>query len=445
MRIGSLFSGAGMLDTAALQLFPGSSMAWHCEVDPAASKVLAHHWPMAPNLGDVSEIDWAAVEPVDIIAGGFPCQDVSAAGRRAGLADGTRSGLWSHMCGAVEVLRPQYVLIENVRGLLSASAIRRVESGSDGVGDGAGRPVLRALGAVLGDLADIGYDAQWTCVRASDVGACHQRARVFILARPADADRDTVRQQPEPESRRGRPAVAGRDRSGTVRNPLLPTPSVADGTGGHVTRSGERVGELLLGGVARAYAEGTLLPTPRATDGTKGGPNQRGSSGDLMLPSAAAQLLPTPKVTDSHHSSPADLNRNEPGLRAIRGLLPTPSASECTGGALHPDSREGHSRQLIDFALLHDSPRWGDYQAAIRRQESLSRPAPSPTEPNSNGRPRLAAAFAEWMMFWPPGWVTDPAIGISRADQLRIIGNGVVPAQAISGFSYLRLVSEVAA
>ena len=164
-----------------------------------------------------------------------------------------------------------------------------------------------------------------------------------------------------------------------------------------------------------------------------------------MLPSAVAQLLPTPKVTDSHHSSPADLNRNEPGLRAIGGLLPTPSAAECSGGGMHPDSREGHSRQLVDYALLHDSPRWGEYEGAIRRQESRSRPAPSPTEPNSNGRPRLAAEFAEWMMFWPQHWVTDPAIGLSRNDQLRIVGNGVVPPQAVAGFTYLRAVSEAVA
>lgn len=185
MRIGSLFSGAGGLDLAALDLFPGSSMAWHAEIDPAASRVLAHHWPDVPNLGSVTDIDWAAVEPVDVLCGGFPCQDVSAAGRKAGLTEGTRSGLWSHMAAAIDELRPRFVLIENVRGLLSAKAtVRGVEPGSDDLGDDGPRPVLRALGAVLGDLADLGFDAEWTCVRASDVGACHQRERVFILACP---------------------------------------------------------------------------------------------------------------------------------------------------------------------------------------------------------------------------------------------------------------------
>ncbi len=405
MRIGSLFSGAGALDLAALELFPGSSMAWHAEVNPAASKVLAHHWPDVPNLGDVSAVDWSTVESVDVLTGGFPCQDVSLAGRRAGLAEGTRSGLWSFMFAAIRVMRPRLVLIENVRGLLSARAIRDMESGNGIVGAG-GDGSLRALGAVLGDLSSIGFDADWTLIRASDVGACHQRARVFVLAYPADSDRDAVRQQPECESwRRGASVAgvvgedaadsdhpglqgpqsakrhdlsAGRDRElGCGMTSLLPTPQVADVTGGHRPRSGARSNELLLPGLVEAAAAGALLPTPRASDGTKGGPNQRGSSGDLMLPSAVTQ--------------------------------------------------------------------WGDYEAAIRRQEAVTRAAPSPTQPNVKGAQRLSAAFAEWMMCWPDGWVTDPAIGLSRNEQLKCIGNGVVPRQAVHAFQHLLNVSEAAA
>ncbi|MEV4127049.1 DNA cytosine methyltransferase [Nocardia sp. NPDC049707] len=415
MRIGSLFSGAGALDLAALELFPGSSMAWHCEVDPAASKVLAHHWPDVPNLKDVTAVDWSQVEPVDVLTGGFPCQDVSTAGLRAGLTDGTRSGLWSVMRDAVAVLRPRWVLIENVKGLLSAAAIRGVESADDDLGDRAGRPVLRALGAVLGDLADVGYDAAWACVRASDVGASHQRARVFILAFPADADRAGLQRPGErtgsdaarAATHKGRRHSAGRDREHVA---LLPTPQVADVTGGHKTRSGARSNELLLPGLAEAYTAGALLPTPRASDGTKGGPNQRGSSGDLMLLSAVAQLLSTPLARDYKGVPGADFN----------------SANLC--------------RDVRDMGS-----RWGAFGAAIRRQELLSRPVPPPTEPNSRGNQRLSPAFAEWMMFWPAGWVTDPAIGLFRSDQLKIIGNGVVPRQAVAAFDYLMSVQAVAA
>jgi DNA (cytosine-5)-methyltransferase 1 len=419
MKIGSLFSGVGGLDLAALELFPGSSMAWHAEIDPAASKVLAHHWTDIPNLGDVSTVDWSQVEPVDVLTGGFPCQDVSLAGRRAGLSAGTRSGLWSYMAAAIDVLRPRYVLVENVRGLLSAEAIRGMEPGSGAVGDMGGRHVLRALGAVLGSLADLGFDAEWTCLPASKVGAAHRRERVFVLAFPADADSFSVREQPKSQSRGGVTTVAGWSSPGTTNatsernkdepisrdgegqplgavagagdrnhargvaagvrklggtsaimaegvNRLLPTPQVADVTGGHRTRSGARSAELLLPGVAEAYAKGALLPTPRTSD--TNGPGRHGDGG-LDLRTAVTQ--------------------------------------------------------------------WGDYALAIRRQEALSRPAPSPTEPNSKGNQRLSAAFAEWLMFWPAGWVTDPVIGLSRNDQLRCIGNGVVPPQAVAAFRQL--------
>ena len=96
MRIGSLFSGAGGLDMAVEHVF-GGEVVWQSEVDPAASKVLAHRFPCAPNLGDITKANWNAADRVDIICGGFPCQDVSLAGKRAGIHGGSRSGLWAEM------------------------------------------------------------------------------------------------------------------------------------------------------------------------------------------------------------------------------------------------------------------------------------------------------------------------------------------------------------
>ena len=118
LRIGSLFSGYGGLDLAVQQVYEAEPV-WHVEFDDAPSKILAHHWPNVPNLHDVTAVGWEQVEPIDILTGGFPCQDVSVAGRRAGMTDGTRSGLWSHMAHAIDVLRPQLVVIENVGGLFS--------------------------------------------------------------------------------------------------------------------------------------------------------------------------------------------------------------------------------------------------------------------------------------------------------------------------------------
>lgn len=99
----------GGLDIAAAQLFD-ATVAWHVEYDTAPSQILAHHWPDVPNLGDITAVDWAAVEPVDIIIGGTPCQDLSAAGRRAGMTEGTRSNLWVHMREAIAIIRPGYVI-----------------------------------------------------------------------------------------------------------------------------------------------------------------------------------------------------------------------------------------------------------------------------------------------------------------------------------------------
>lgn len=166
LRVGSLFSGYGGLDLAVEEVFDARTV-WFSEINEPVARVFAHHWPDAPNLGDITTIDWADAEPVDILCGGFPCQDVSTVGKMAGLAPGTRSGLWAHMATAIEALQPEWVVIENVRGLLSAPAIRAAPEGEGDeqrnpdtatpgdlepdpwhLGESATRP-LRAAGAVM--------------------------------------------------------------------------------------------------------------------------------------------------------------------------------------------------------------------------------------------------------------------------------------------------------
>ncbi|MFF0498488.1 DNA cytosine methyltransferase [Nocardia aobensis] len=403
MKIGALFSGSGMLERAAEQLFQGSRIVWHSEVEPAACTVLERRFPGVPNLGDITQIDWDAVEPVDVLCGGFPCTDVSTAGRRAGLTSETRSGLWFHMAKAISALRPRIVLVENVKGLLSASATRNVELGSGDLGVDDDGYVLRAIGAVLGDLSTLGFDAEWTTLRASDVGAAHRRERVFLLAYPSSGRLEGVDDGTGSAPARGGGQRIAAGGSGSEPVELLPTPCVADGEGGRATRSGDRSNELLLNGIARAASTGTLLPTPRATDGDKGGPNQRGSSGDLMLPSAVQRFLPTPKTSD------------------------------CKGTGEHGRGGLDLRTAAVDF-----KPQWGIYEPAIRRQEAVTgRPAPSPTEPNTKGNLRLSSKFSEWLMMWPEGWVTDPELALSRNAQLKLVGNGVVPRQCIAAFTHL--------
>ncbi|MGP9622235.1 DNA cytosine methyltransferase [Corynebacterium sp. AOP34-AQ2-28] len=131
LTIGSLFSGYGGLDLA-VESVTGARTAWHCEYDDAPALILAHHWPDVPNHRDVTTIDWSTVEPVDIITGGSPCQDLSAAGKRAGMTEGTRSNLWVNMREAIAALRPRLVVWENVRGALSATATSDSDMESEG-------------------------------------------------------------------------------------------------------------------------------------------------------------------------------------------------------------------------------------------------------------------------------------------------------------------------
>lgn len=191
MKIGSLFSGYGGLDLA-VSAVTGGEVVWHCEWDDAPSKILEKNFPGVPNYRDVSKVDFTQIEKVDILTGGFPCQDLSLAGKRAGLKEGTRSGLWNEFARAIDEQQPRLVVIENVRGLLSATAHSDLEPCPWCMGEaGSGEPVLRALGAVLGSLATFrNYDVKWSGVRASDAGAPHQRFRVFIIAYRRDGNAD---------------------------------------------------------------------------------------------------------------------------------------------------------------------------------------------------------------------------------------------------------------
>lgn len=146
LRLGSLCTGYGGLDLAAEIVLGPLTHAWHAEIDPHAAKVLAHHWPDVPNLGDLTAVDWGHVEPVDVLTAGYPCQPLSLAGPRTGMND--ERWIWDEIYAAIRVLRPRFVLLENVAGHLSLG-----------------------FGRVLGDLAAAGFDAEWGCFRASDVGA----------------------------------------------------------------------------------------------------------------------------------------------------------------------------------------------------------------------------------------------------------------------------------
>jgi DNA (cytosine-5)-methyltransferase 1 len=162
LTFGSLFAGIGGIDLGLERA--GMTCKWQVEIDPFCQKVLQKHWPNVARYEDVRTVGKHNLEPVDLIAGGFPCQDVSLAGLQAGM-EGERSSLWKEYARIIGEIKPRWIVAENVRGLLSSN-------------DG------RFFGEVLRDLADRGYDAEWDCLPASAFGAPHQRERIFIVAYP---------------------------------------------------------------------------------------------------------------------------------------------------------------------------------------------------------------------------------------------------------------------
>lgn len=204
-RVGSMFSGYEGIGLALAEFFGGDvehvfvadvckhtktkdgrHEVGHYEPHRAPCSILAHRFPGVPNLGDVSLIDWTPWRGrIDILTAGFPCTDVSVAGGRAGLRDGTRTGLWSQVVRAITELQPRLVVLENVPGIFTAPAAGDVEPCSWCLGDGPDGHSLRALDAVLGDVAALGFDADWVTLPASGVGAPHKRERWFCAAYPA--------------------------------------------------------------------------------------------------------------------------------------------------------------------------------------------------------------------------------------------------------------------
>jgi DNA (cytosine-5)-methyltransferase 1 len=320
VKAGSLFSGYGGLDLAVEAIF-GARTAWHCEINGAAARLLAHRHPGTPNHADITATDWSTVEPVDILAGGWPCQPFSLAGKRRGAAD--ERALWPHVAAAVRVLRPRYVVLENVAAVLASPEFDRVAT----------------------DLATLGYDLTWTCLRASDVGATHRRNRLFIVACHAKD--------------------FGHERLGCPR-----------------------------------------LGRARSTDPDLNAADSNGPGSQGTEPTSGRHLPDRGTAADTDRDGLARLGR------------------ELT------DRRDPDGRDRADTA-------WGPYEPAIRRWERvLGRSAPAPTEPNTRGGQRLSPRFVEWMMGLPDGWVTDVP-GISRNDQLKMLGNGCVPQQATAAISSL--------
>lgn len=334
-RIGSLCTGYGGLDHAVQAVF-GGTVAWTSDIDPGAARIITHRMPGVPNLGDLTTTNWDQVEPVDIVTGGYPCQPFSTAGKRKGTAD--ERHIWPYIADALRVLRPRVAVFENVAGHLRLG-----------------------FDTVLADLARLRFDAEWCLVRASEVGAPHQRRRLFLLATPADA------------------ADLGHERARSARGR-------GHGPADH----------------------GDAVPDEPACPTCGCGESFHDAGGFCAGPCGGS-------CTDPELGRPNGLAANTAGLGRGEGR-PEPARLE-----RRPD------------APLGGAPDWGPYAPAIARWEAVTgRRAPRATD----DRRRLSPAFVEWLMGLPSGHVTDVP-GLTRTQQLKALGNGVVPQQAEAAIRHL--------
>jgi DNA (cytosine-5)-methyltransferase 1 len=168
LKVLDLFSGIGGF-SLGLERTGGFETVAFCEIEKFPQKVLAKHWPEVPIYEDVRNVTAKQLRSdgiiPNVITGGFPCQDISVAGNQKGMGEGTRSGLWSECARLLGEIRPDYAIFENVTALLSGDNGKWFER-------------------VLWDLSEVGYDAEWHCIPASELGANHHRDRVWIIAYP---------------------------------------------------------------------------------------------------------------------------------------------------------------------------------------------------------------------------------------------------------------------
>lgn len=367
-RIGSLCSGYEGLG-AAVQSVMGGKLAWVADNDPDASRLLAHRFPGVPNLGDIKSVDWLSAGAVDVLCGGYPCQPFSQAGRRLGAAD--ERHIWPYVATAIDLLRPGQVVLENVQGHLTLG-----------------------FDIVLADLAALDYDAEWVVVTASAAGACHRRARLFIVARPA-----------------GLPAAAGAPVAVIKDGEWLEPRESLFGVlpfAGQVPASGR-----MADGVIYAAPDGLtgtaagLLKTPTAQLAVNGGsqhPDKRraGGHGPTLADQVEHELLPTP-MTGYSQRTPGEWRAGRPaGNGATRErigdlaivaehLLPTPAARDGKGRDM-PGRKGGKS--LPETLLPTPTAADGDRASATYERGNptlLGALLPTPSAGNFNDGEDLAS------------------------------------------------------
>lgn len=339
LKIGSLCSGYGGLDMAVEAYFNAETV-WMCDNDKYASVVIKERWNL-PNLGDLKAVDWSTVEPIDILTAGYPCQPFSTAGQRKGEKD--ERHIWPEIKTIISNLQPKFAILENVRGHLTLG-----------------------FKEVLQDLTEIGYDARWAIVRASDVGAPHQRARLFIVAYPNS-----------------------KGFQGAWNKTI-------DITNGIVANSNSDAHQESRRTDRKIHAEGS---------GLQGWENQGETWCECGRGCKALQCANTDSERFPLGSDRCTTGRNQGQSQSEPAKL---GEVDSNANIEHLSS----DRQMSQLGWRFDS-----------RLDMSMRAVPNPLV-----NAKLNTKFVEYMMGLPEGWVTD--LDISRSQQFKILGNGVVPQQA---------------
>lgn len=268
LRMIDTFSGIGGFSLAARWL-GGFQTVQFVEWNPYCQQILAHQFPDIPIHDDISTFN-PQPGTADVVCGGFPCQDISIAGKQAGIKEGTRSGLYHQLMRVVRVVRPRYVVLENVAAITS-----------------------NGMGVVLGELAAAGFDAEWACIPAADLGACHKRDRWWLVAYANDDHLQAGSRQ----LRREGSAIAGGSSelayANNERQQEHHAASVADRAG----RARWRHAAQCLNPDWRSYMSEPVLP--RGDDGLSNRVDRIHALGNAVVPQVA--MIPLRRVLDLHH------------------------------------------------------------------------------------------------------------------------------------------------
>ena len=387
LTVGSLFSGIGGLDLGLERA--GMKIIWQSEIDPYCNKVLKKHWPEVINHGNIKDINWRTVKRPDIICGGYPCQPFSTAGKRRGTDDPRH--LWPWVRDAISALRPKYAILENVRGHLSMGGLQ-----------------------VIGELAEIGYDAEWRVVSAAGVGAPHRRDRIIIVAYPNSNQLSNGRQCEDVPSQ---DRSWGDDGSGSGSDPREVSLEIPRQTPGNMANSFE-----LLGNGSNNNARISL--------GSKTIPQLGDSGGSARMAN-----------TNNSRSGTSKRGTNKDGTQEIkeRQDISQFGSSGCSANVADSSEQQfngrGHQHgpgeikewQAIQEPAYRSGSDMANADSKQLGERRISKDARSQDQIwGHNGRSE--ASYDGWQ-----SWEVEPDVGRvvdgipSRVDRLKGLGNAVVP------------------